>query len=542
MRFLFCFLLSISCVTTINAQLPDSLKTKVNDLFSEYNNTNSPGCALLISQDGKILYETYYGMSNMEYNLAIGPDSKFHVASVSKQFTASAIIKLSQEGKLSLEDDIRKFIPEVPDFGYKITINHLLHHSSGLRDQWEMISLSGWRNNDLVTETDILDMVKRQKALNFKPGDEYLYSNTGYTLLAIAVKKITGISLKEYADQEFFKPLGMTNTHFQSDHSAIIPNRTSAYVKDENGNWRIEIPVFDNYGATALFTTAKDLAKWDEAFYSGKLFSDNFIKVMYKPGILNDGTQQLYASGLMLENYRGYDIIEHGGADAGYRCFVLRIPEKHFSVIMLANRANFFVDYHKVIDLFIKNKTDNNQSGSEKQFEIDSAIVKNWEGDYFDEITQSRFNLHLENNELKIGWWSLRPVSNYEFTAGALTTFSFKYDGKNILMIKTEKGNKKTIYKKVHKIEPSKAEWGQVEGTYYCSELDALYKVTADKNNIFVHIPRNDSIKLSPYLKDIFEGDYEWIVRLVRDNKNQITGFYLSTKMARNLFFERKKI
>lgn len=542
MRFLFCFLLSISCVTTINAQLPDSLKTKVDNLFSEYNNTNSPGCALLISQDGKILYETYYGMSNMEYNLAIGPDSKFHVASVSKQFTASAIIKLSQEGKLSLEDDIRKFIPEVPDFGYKITINHLLHHSSGLRDQWEMISLSGWRNNDLVTETDILDMVKRQKALNFKPGDNYLYSNTGYTLLAIAVKKITGISLKEYADQEFFKPLGMTNTHFQSDHSAIIHNRTSAYVKDENGNWRIEIPVFDNYGATALFTTAKDLAKWDEAFYSGKLFSDNFIKAMYKPGILNDGTQQLYASGLMLENYRGYDIIEHGGADAGYRCFVLRIPEKHFSVIMLSNRANFFVDYHKVIDLFIKNKTDNNQSGSEKQFEIDSAIVKNWEGDYFDEITQSRFNLHLENNELKIGWWSLRPVSNYEFTAGPWTTFSFKYDGKNILMIKTDKGNKKTVYKKVHKIEPSKAEWGQVEGTYYCSELDALYRITADKNNIFVHIPRNDSIKLSPYLKDIFEGDYEWIVRLVRDNKNQITGFYLSTKMARNLFFERKKI
>ncbi|NOU17061.1 MAG: beta-lactamase family protein [Bacteroidales bacterium] len=542
MRLLTITILAFALSLNMQAQMPDSLKTKVDEIFTEFNNTNSPGCALAILQDGKMLYEKYYGMSNLEYNLAVSPDSKFHVASVSKQFTAAAIIKLSLEGKISLDDDIRKYIPEVPDFGYKITFYHLLHHTSGLRDQWEMMTLSGWRSNDLITETDILDMVKRQKSLNFKPGDEFLYSNTGFTLLAVAVKKITGVSLKDYTDSVFFKPMGMNNTHFQSDHSAIIPNRTSAYVKEEKGNWRIEIPVFDNYGATALFTTARDLAKWDEAFYGGKIFSDDFVQAMYKPGVLNDGTEQIYASGLMLENYNGYNIIEHGGADAGYRCFVLRIPEKHFSAIILSNSGNFSVDYHRIIDLFLTNKNVEKQRNPEEHFAIDSTIVKNWEGDYFDETSSSKFNLHFEKNELKIGWWGLNPVSNYDFSAGPMTTFSFKIDGKNIFMTKADIGAQKTVYKKVKKVEPAKVDGKQYIGNFYCSELDALYRVTGDGNNIFVHIPRNDSLRLTPYLNDVFEGDFEWIVRFKRDNKKQINGFYLSARMVRSLFFEKKEL
>jgi CubicO group peptidase (beta-lactamase class C family) len=542
MRLLITTILAFAICLRIQAQIPDSLKTKVDEFFKEHNNTSSPGCALAILQDGKMLYEKYYGMSNMEYNLAINAGSKFHIASVSKQFTAAAIIKLSLEGKLSLDDDIRKYIPEVPDFGSKITFNHLLHHTSGLRDQWEMISLSGWRNNDLITETDILDMVKRQKGLNFKPGDEFLYSNTGFTVLAVAVKKITGVPLKDYVDSVFFKPLGMNNTHFQSDHSAIIPNRTSAYVKDEKGNWRIEIPVFDNYGATALFTTARDLAKWDEAFYQRKIFSNDFVQAMYKPGILNDGTEQIYASGLMLEKYKGYDIIEHGGSDAGYKSFVLRIPEKHFSVIMLMNCGSFPVDYHHIIDLFIPEKSEAKQLVLENKFVIDSSIVRKWAGEYFDEKTQSKFILNYENNELKIGWWRLNPISNYKFSSGPMTSFSFNNDGNTTLMTKTEIGNTKTVYKKVNKIAPAVVETKQYAGLYYCPELDAFYNVAADDSTLFIKIPRNDTWKVTPFMKDVFEGDFEWIVRFIRNDKKQIQGFYLSDKMARNLYFEKKNL
>ncbi len=237
------FVILVSYINSSHGQIPDSVVRKVDAIFAEYDKTNSPGCALAILKDGKIIYKRGYGMSNMEYNIAISPGSIFHVASISKQFTAAAIVQLSLEGKLSLDDDIRKYIPEVPDFGHIITFNHLIHHTSGLRDQWDLQGLAGWRDDDVITEKDILEMVARQKALNFLPGEEYSYCNTGYTLAGIAVKKITGISLRAYADSVFFKPLGMTSTHFHSDHSEITPNRTSAYVKDDKGKWKISIPV-----------------------------------------------------------------------------------------------------------------------------------------------------------------------------------------------------------------------------------------------------------------------------------------------------------
>ena len=233
-----CVILFIFLFHIVNAQLAESLTKKIDSIFAEYDKTYSPGCALAILKDGNIIYEKGYGISNLEYNIEISPSSIFHVASISKQFAAAAIIRLSQEGKLSLNDDIRKYLPEVPDFGHTITFNHLLHHTSGLRDQWDLQRLAGWREDDLIKEKDILEMLTRQKSLNFLPGDEEVYCNTGYTLMGIAVKRVSGVSLREYADSVFFKPLGMTSTHFHSDHSEITPNRTSAYQKGEKGRWK----------------------------------------------------------------------------------------------------------------------------------------------------------------------------------------------------------------------------------------------------------------------------------------------------------------
>ncbi len=181
---------------------------------------------------------------------------------------------------------------------------HLIHHTSGLRDQWDLLALAGWRDGDLITEDDVLEMLKRQEALNFRPGDEYLYSNTGYTLLGVVVKRVTGVSLRRFADSVFFQPLGMNSTHFHSDHSEIVLNRTSAYVRDGD-RWAIDIPVFDTYGATSLFTTVGDLAKWDANFYTAQIGGSAFIDAMLKPGVFNNGVLQNYASGLALGEYTG---------------------------------------------------------------------------------------------------------------------------------------------------------------------------------------------------------------------------------------------
>ena len=523
--------------TMANAQLADSLTRKVDSVFAKYDKPNSPGCALAILKDGKILYKKGYGMSNLEYGIAISPSSIFHVCSVSKQFTAAAIVMLSLEGKLSLNDDIRKYIPEVPDFGHIITLNHLLHHTSGLRDQWDLKALAGWRDEDLITEKDIMEMLARQKALDFIPGDEFNYCNTGYTLLAVAVKRVTGVSLREYTDSVFFKPLGMTNTHFHNDHAEITPNRTSAYRKDEKGIWKISIPVFDTYGPTSLFTTVEDLAKWDENFYTKQIGGNDFVNAMQLTGFLNDGTPQIYASGLFIETYNGYKTVVHSGADAGYRSYFLRFPDQHFSVILLANLANINTRSlsTKVADIFLKNNSVKEQITTSK---IDSTIVKGWTGDYLDMNTKESVKFIYKNKKLQTDDMILSPSSSLLFTdPNSVSTYSFSGDYVNTKCILSSKGLKNKTFKKVKKTKLSTAQLQEYKGEFYSPELDTRYKISVNENELLVKNPRNDEMKFSPVIKDMFSGNF--IMTFSRDKAKKINGFFITTGRVRNLNFEK---
>jgi CubicO group peptidase (beta-lactamase class C family) len=517
----------------ISAQLPDSLSKKVDSIFAEYDKTNSPGCALAILKDGKIIYERDYGMSNLEYNIAINPTSIFHIASISKQFTAAAIIRLSLEGKLSLNDDIRKYIPEVPDFGHTITLNNLIHHTSGIRDQWDLQGLAGWREGDLITEKDILEMLSRQKSLNFLPGEEYSYCNTGFTLAGIVVKKITGVSLRNYADSVFFKPLGMMSTHFHSDHSEITPNRTSAYYKDDNGKWKISIPVFDNYGATSLFTTVEDLAKWDENFYTNKIGGEAFIKAMLLTSDLNDKTPQNYASGLVLGTYKGYKTEGHSGADAGYRSNLIRFPEEHFSVIVFANLANINTSLlsFKVADLFLKDKSIPNPA-----IKVDSTILKVWAGEYFDGSTQTIIRLNYKNEKLLAGTNELVSLTNSVFKNRA-TTYTFSGDTLNTKVELNITGSKNQTFKKVKRIKLSFTELQEYQGDFYSPELETKYNISAKDSVLILKAHKIEETEISPFIKDIFEDGL--VIRFSRNKKNIVDGFFLSTGRVRNLYFSK---
>lgn len=534
----FCTLFLTFLVHIVNAQLADSLSKKVDAIFDIYNKSNSPGCALAILKDGNIIYKKGYGISNFEYNIEIDPSSVFHVASLSKQFTAAAIIRLSLEGKLNLNDDIRKYIPEVPDFGHTITFNHLLHHTSGLRDQWELQGLAGWRNDDLITEKDILEMLARQKSLNFLPGDEENYCNTGYTLLGVSVKRISGVSLREYADSVFFKPLGMTNTHFHSDHSEITPNRTSAYKKDENGKWKISIPVFDTYGATSLFTTVEDLAKWDENFYTKKLGGNDFINAMLATGVLNNNTPQTYASGLYTESYKGYKTVLHTGSDAGYRSIFIRFPDEHFSVILLANLANIRVKSlsFKVADVFLIDKSLIDEAIT---FKTDSTIVKTWAGEYIDMTTKSTMELTYQNGNLQIDNTVLKPSSNLIFSDfNSKTTCTFSGNSKSEQCLLSVEGDINRTFEKIHRIKLNPAQLQEYKGEFYSPELDTKYRITANDTELLVKIPRNEDMKFSPFIRDMFYGDFN--ILFTRDKKNKIIGFFLTTGSVRNLYFEKQ--
>jgi CubicO group peptidase (beta-lactamase class C family) len=515
------------------------VREKVDAIFENYTSPNTPGCAIALVKDGEIIYKKGYGTSNLEYGIPITPTSIFHVASISKQFTAAAIIMLSLEGKLSLNEDIRKYLPEVPDFGHVITFNHLIHHTSGIRDQWDLQELAGWRDDDLITEDDVLEMLHRQVALNFIPGSEYYYCNTSYTILGFAVKRITGVSLREYSDSIFFKPLGMVNSHFHSDHSEVTPNRTSAYQQDEQDNWKIYIPVFDNYGATSLFTTVEDLSKWDENFYSKKIGGPDFINAMLENGILNNGTKQAYAGGISTESYKGFKTEQHSGADAGYRSNFIRFPDQHFSVIILANHAESQVILlsQKVADLFLEIKT---KEVSDAIFAIDSSIVKGWVGNYIDALTKRRIELNFENGKLILGSTKLLSWSNSEFSVpGSFTKLSFSKELGVDKFCVTNPNSINRNYERAVEFDLQPSEFLEFIGEYYSAELDTKYIVTANDSVLFVKIPRNNKLEFYPFAKDEFSGNF--FIQFSRGKRNKVEGFYLTTGRVRNLYFQKIK-
>ena len=289
-------------------------------------------------EGGDIVFAKGYGAANLEYGIPITPASVFHVASVSKQFTAMAVALLADEGRLSWDDDIRRHVPELPDFGVPITLRHLAQHTSGIRDQWSLLQMAGWRwGGDVITQDDVLDLLSRQTALHFRPGTEHLYSNSGYTLLAVVVERVSGQSLRAFTDARVFEPLGMTRTTFRDDHTLLVRDRAYAYEAAGASGYRLSIPDFAVAGATSLFTTVEDLARWNRNFRTGEVGGLRVVQQLQEVTTLASGAQVSYAFGLVHGTHRGRRTVGHGGTDAGYRSEFLRFPVEDLAVAVLCN-------------------------------------------------------------------------------------------------------------------------------------------------------------------------------------------------------------
>lgn len=326
-----------SAAAAQNGQLPDSIVHRIDSVFTRYDRTASPGCALGVYRDGKIVYSRGYGMANLEHAIAITPRTVFDIGSTSKQFTASAIALLAQDGKLTLDDDVRKHIPELPQYQKTITIRHLLNHTSGLRDYLTLMSLRGVNFDGVTTDEDALDLIVRQKALNFEPGSEYLYSNSGFFLLSTIVRRASGKSLAQFAHERIFAPLGMHDTHFHDDHTHIVPLRATGYEPRPDGGFRISMSGFEQTGDGAVMTTVEDLLKWDNNFYTPTIGGEPLLRDLHTMGVLTNGRLLSYALGLMIDDYRGLRRVRHGGSWAGYRADLVRFPVAKTTVTCLCN-------------------------------------------------------------------------------------------------------------------------------------------------------------------------------------------------------------
>ena len=314
----------------------------VDDLFQQWHSPDSPGAAVLVIDDGRVVHAKGYGMANLEHGIPNRPDTVFDIASVSKQFAAMTIALLEADGRLSLDDEVRRYVPELPDFGHRITIRHLVHHTSGLRDWPNSLAIGGWNYEDVVSFSQILRMAFHQRELNFPPGEAYSYSNTGYNLLAEIVTRVSGQPFPRFSEERIFQPLGMRRTHFHADHSAVVVNRAESYRPGTDGAFRHVVSNLTALGSSSLFTTIEDLAKWIDNLHAPApvVGSAAVIARLHERGKLNTGETIPYAFGQSVGEYRGRRVVNHTGSWAGYRSVLERFPEQRFAVAILANTTD----------------------------------------------------------------------------------------------------------------------------------------------------------------------------------------------------------
>jgi CubicO group peptidase (beta-lactamase class C family) len=543
-----------ACKNNILRYDKEARAAQVDKLFSSWDKPDSPGASLAVIKDGEVIYKNGYGSANLEYGIPITPSTVFHVASVSKQFTAFAAAMLAEQGKLKLDDDIRRYLPEVPDFGKTITIRHLIHHISGMRDQWELLAVAGWRLDDVITREHILKMVRNQRELNFEPGEQYLYCNTGFTLLAEIVARVSGKSFREWTEENIFKPLGMSDSQFYDDHERIVKNRAYSYVPVKENGFKKRRLNYANVGATSLFTTAEDLAKWVKNFEDGRVGGREVIEQMQEQGVLNNGKTISYAFGLVIGEHKGLRTVSHSGGDAGYRSHIVLFPEQRFAVVVFSNLGSFNTSQiaRQVADIYLSDVIKEEQPPARqverREVEPNSALYDTFAGRYYFEPGLI-MTFVKENNQLILQQdggpkVSLVPESDTEFSIrnrGATLTFQLNNVGDVTQLVFTQ-GDNVMIGEKFEQVELDAQQLKEYTGDFYSDELGTTYTLAVVDGKLTAQHRRHDDIQLNPTKKDMFLGE-QWFfrqVRFTRDRENRVTGFRLSGGRIRNLRFDKK--
>ena len=541
------------------AQEPEpapSLGTRVDAVFSGWNSTNSPGCAISVVKDGTIVYAQGYGMANLDHDVPIRTDTVFHVASVSKEFAAAAIALLSLEGKLSLDDPIQKHLPWVADFGHEITIRNLVHHNSGLRDQWSLLGMSGWRySKDQITNDDVIYLIERQRDLNFVPGERYLYSNTGYTLMGLIVKKVSGQSLREFTTKRIFEPLGMMRTHFRDDFSEIVKDQAFGYRWDDDTKaFHTSVTNFDTVGATSLLTTVEDMARWDRNFIDPVVGGQVLLDLMHQRGILNDGEPQNYAFGLVHGTYRGLSTVGHGGADAGYRSHFVRFPDQGYSFVTLCNLAQTNPGRlaRDVADIYIEQHLEPVTEEAAAEMTpvalTDEAIAR-IEGTYFSEEMALVLRVRRDEEGLRLNFGG-RPAEMIHTGDGRFAIpemdrmMRFEPATDAVQRVRFWIVGEDDDADSAMKLAPSEMGEGALEefvGNYSSPELPVTYHIDLQEEQLTIHWLKRAPRPLTLISADWLAGDDVGSLRFRRDASGRIAGFTLDSGRVRNFRFERAK-
>jgi len=413
-------LLGFFFLSTLASDQPD-IDSRVKELFAPGESRISPGCSVAVIRDGSFIFKESFGMADLEHGVPLASDSMFYACSVSKQFVAMCVLLLEEEGRLALDDDVREYLPDFPDYGTPITIRHLVHHTSGIKDYFGLWEMAGNDFQDYMPDQAVYELIKRQKSLNFTPGEEHLYSNSCYFLLYRIIEKVSDMNLREYADREIFTPLGMNDSFFHDDFRRLIPNRAMGYYPGENHGFLNQISRFDLVGSGGMFTCIEDFLPWDGNFYRNRLGrgDQELIRRMTTSGKLNNGKDVGYAFALVPGSYRGLEIIEHSGSLGGYRTHYLRFPGERFSVVILSNLSSFDPGSkaRELAEIYLgegmqapegEDSTHSAESlpaGTDKEpatLTIDPAIREQYSGAWHSEELDTTYRIEAHNDHLEL--------------------------------------------------------------------------------------------------------------------------------------------
>ena len=521
---------------------------QVDSLFAQWDTPESPGASIAIIKEGKVLYKKGYGMANLDHNIPNTPATVFDIASVSKQFGGVAIAMLAQSGEISLDDEIHTYIPEVPDFGYPITIRQLVHHTSGLRDWPSALAIGGWRMDDVISFDQILRMVWKQQALNFQPGSAYSYSNTGYNLLAEVVQRVTKKSFADWMNEHVFIPLEMNHSHFHDDHQMIVKNRAQAYRKD-GGEYKMVPNGLTALASSSLFTSVDDLIKWVLNFETKAVGGPEVMSLMHEQGLLNDGTQLSYAFGNSIWSYKGLEHVTHSGGWAGFNTYLLRFPEERFAVIVLSNAGDLGASRraYEIVDLYLKDKfieEESTDDSPDTPIDLAEDELERFVGTYKLGInwyvTISRDGNKLITQATNEKAFDMVAVSETNFWVPAYKAhIDFKGAESGAATHIEYKGSSAPRVKDI--ISQKDVAEEDYLGEYYSDELEAIYSVHSQEGTVVLEHIRHGAIELSPLIEDVFNSDHWFIaeVEFTRDSAGNVDGFLVSNYRSRNILFKK---
>ena len=543
----------------IYAQEPAfDLSPRVDELFAKQVKNDSPGCAIAVIQSGRIVYKRGYGLANLDFDIPNSSTTVFNVASMAKQFTAMSVALLVQQEKVSLDDDIRKYVPEIPDYGTRITIRHLAYHTSGIRDYIDLIELADDRIENVHTDEDILKILSRQKKLNFKPGEQLLYSNSGYVLLGIIVERVTGKSLREFANEFIFQPLGMKHSLLYDNRTIVVKNRATGYVPTTEGRYKMRASLWDRVGDGGLLTTVEDLFLWDQNFYGPKVGDLGVIKLLTTPGKLANGKKIGYTFGLESTRYKGLPVVMHGGSINGFRAQMYRFPEQRFTAVCLCNNGGISPTaiVEKIADIYLSDHLKSDKNVVRKTVRAPAAIIKlpenelaRFTGVFANPAGEFARRLYMKSGKL---FYSVSEGDDYELAPVGDNRFimlgvpekielgvAMDQTGHPSQMSMIIDDGKPTVYPAA-KAALSVAHLAKYVASYYSEELDANYTMLHAGDTLVARKKIGDELPLSPQFADVFGNSERGIsIRFLREQDGKVTGFVLNTSRMKGVVFKK---